>query len=147
MNQQIDAEATPVAARMLEDTERMAALPRHFGRQGLRVEQSVYGVMDRLTKEYRGGYWEYYELSNGGFYMAPKTDEEFTFSVAGNGYEGRMSADAAGITACLFVLSSLAFTLNSVNPTACEKVAEHYHLLLDFASTHAEAKKIFSAID
>jgi hypothetical protein len=52
-----------------------------------------------------------------------------------------MSADAAGITACLFALSHLSFQ------TKNEKIAEHYHLLRDFALEHAEASIILAAID
>jgi hypothetical protein len=42
---------------------------------------------------------DYYELSNGGFYMAPCLDKKLTMFVEGNGYEGILSADAAGIVA------------------------------------------------
>jgi hypothetical protein len=52
-----------------------------------------------------------------------------------------MSADAAGITACLFALSHLSFQI------AHESIAEHYHQLRDFASDHAEASTTLSAID
>ncbi len=147
MNQPIENQEAPVTARKLEEAERLSALPRHFGRHGLRFEQSVYATMNELTKEYTGGYWDFFELSNGGFYMAPRQAEGFTFTVPGNGYEGRMSADAAGITACLFVLSRLSFALDGVDEAACEKVADHFHLLRDFVGEHAEAAEIFSAID
>lgn len=36
----------------------------------LRGEISVYNWLDRLSQEYRGGFWQYYEIPNG-FYMAP----------------------------------------------------------------------------
>ena len=147
MNQPIDSQDAVVTARELEGAERMAALSKHFGSQGLRVEQYVYAIMRAQAKEYQGGYWEYFELSNGGFYMAPAHSEDFACSVPSNGYQGKMSADAAGITACLFTFSHLSFVLERVDAEGCEKVAEHYHLLLDFACNHAEARAILSAID
>lgn len=147
MKQSIEVVEAPVIARRMEEAQRLSALPTAFGRHWLRFEQSVYAAMNELTKEYTGGYWDFYELSNGGFYMAPQQAAGFTFSVVGNGYEGHMSADAAGITACLFVLSHLSFALEGVDEPACRKVADYFHLLRDFAAEHAEAAEIFSAID
>jgi hypothetical protein len=63
----------------------------------------------RLTPKYSGGYWRFLELGNGGFYMAPQARGRFEIRMEGNGFEGEMSADAAGITACLFVFSHLSF--------------------------------------
>jgi len=34
-------------------------------------ENLVYLWMKKLCDEYNGGYWTYYKLSNGGYYMAP----------------------------------------------------------------------------
>ncbi len=54
--------------------------------------------MKGLCREYRGAYWLMWELSNGGFYMAPARDEMLNIE-AMNYFSGQMSADAAGITA------------------------------------------------
>jgi hypothetical protein len=61
--------------------------------------------------------------------------------VHGNGYEGQMSADAAGITACLFALSHLSFRIPN------DLISRHYYQLRDFALEHAEATEILAAID
>jgi Antirestriction protein len=74
----------------------------------LAVHDAVYRWMRRLAPEYSGGYWHFYELSNGGFYMAPEC-EPLLLRVEGNGYEGVMSSAAAGITACPFGFSHLSF--------------------------------------
>ena len=73
--------------------------------------------------------------------MAPAHDTPYNVSVDTNGFEGSMSADAAGITACLFALSHLSFQIQH------ESIAEHYHQLRDFALDHAEASAILAAID
>jgi hypothetical protein len=52
-----------------------------------------------------------------------------------------MTADAAGITACLFAFSHLSFQ------TRDDVIARHYYQLLDFALEHAEAAGILAAID
>jgi hypothetical protein len=130
-----------IAAREVTECERMQMLPKHFGRDMLTVEYAIFAFMRKLSQRYTGGYWNYFELSNGGFYMAPRSDTDFLVNVEGNGFTGEMSAQAAGITACLFALSHLSFQTNNA------KIAEHYHLLRDFALDHTEAGVILAAID
>ena len=129
-----------IAERIPEGDRRMDVLPRHFGRLMLQVEDAVYTFMRYLATEYRGGYWHFYELSNGGFYMAPDM-EPVHVHVESNGYEGQMSADAAGITACLFALSHLSNQLHN------DLLVRHFYLLRNFALEHAEARQILAAID
>ena len=40
----------------------------------LHLEPFVYAITGSIADDYDGGYWEFYELSNGGFYMAPHSD-------------------------------------------------------------------------
>ena len=80
------------------------------------------------------------ELSNGGFYMSPDC-ESLQLRVDGNGYDDRMSGDAAGIVACLFALSHLSFRIPS------EMLSRHFQQLLEFAAAHREASAIFAATD
>lgn len=131
---------TPITAQQVAEDARIEVLPRHFGRQMLRVEDAVYTFLRHLAVEYRGGFWQFYELSNGGFYMAPQV-EPLRVKVSANGYDGQMSADAAGITACLFALSHLSFCIPD------ETITRHFHLLRDFALEHVEAAAILAAID
>jgi hypothetical protein len=73
--------------------------------------------------------------------MAP-VGGPFRVSVDTNGYKGEMSADAAGITVCLFAYSHLSFRYSEN-----DAFADHFHLLREFAAEHAEASAIFAAID
>ena len=91
--------------------------------------------------QYNGAYWHFYELSNNGFYMAPDLDEDLTLFIESNGYEGEVSPDAAGIIATLYALNHLCHTTRS------EKLIDAYYLLRDYVGQHAEASKIYSAID
>ena len=68
--------------------------------------------------------------------MAPTHETPFNGRVDTNGFEGQMSTDAAGITACLFALSNLSFQIQH------ESVARHFHQLRDLALEHAEASVI-----
>ena len=55
-----------------------------------------------------------------------------------------MTADALGITACLYAYSHLSFSDRAGFPETC---ARQYHLLRDYALEHVEAKCILAAID
>ncbi len=133
-----------ITAQLVPEGRRLAVLPRVFGAtvmRAVRAEHLVYDWMGRLCANYGGGYWHFYELSNGGFYMAPRSDERFRVCVEGNGFEGELSADAAGIVAVLFALCQLAFDSTD------DRYVELYHQLRDFAVSHPEAGAIFRAID
>jgi hypothetical protein len=93
------------------------------GRHMLTVEYAVYAFIRKLANQYTGGYWNYLEVSNGGFYIAPTHATSFNVCIDTNGFEGQMSADAAGITACLFALSHLSFQIQH------ESIASHFHQL------------------
>ena len=137
----IDSNTQAIVAREVAENERLQMLPRHFGRDMLTVECAIFAFMRKLSVQYTGGYWTYYELTNRGFYMAPQSDSRFLVAVDTNDFTGEMSADAAGITACLFALSQLSFQVRN------DQIAEHFHLLRDFALEHSEANVILAAID
>src|ERR1700693_2730430 len=120
--------STPkVEAYLVLEDARIATLPRHFGARMMTVEQGVYNFMREFVAEYKGAFWDFYELSNGGFYMAPGSDPA-QFSVHTNGVEGTLSADAAGITVCLFTFSHLSF-----QQTSQDVFGRHFYALREFA--------------
>jgi hypothetical protein len=143
MNTTTDTPRQPVEARKISDAkERMEFLPRHFGRHMLTVEDAVYTFMCHLVDQYTGGFWHFYELSNGGGYLAPEMGtEKVMVRVDGNGFSGEMSAEAAGITACLFALSHLSFQVHT------DTISNHFYQLREFALEHPERRAIFAAID
>lgn len=108
----------------------------------LRLEPTIFDMAGRLAPEYRGGYWNFYALSNGGFYMAPRSNTLYAVS-CDNGFEGKLSSDALGIAACLYTYSHLSFGGDAL----ADKCAQHYHWLREFMLGHAEARAILGAID
>jgi hypothetical protein len=74
--------------------------------------------------------------------MSPKLDDSFKVS-ADNGYEGSISAEALGITACLYAYSNLSFGEGAFGETC----ANNYHWLYEYAMAHPEAAEIRAAID
>ena len=109
----------------------------------MRLEPAVYGLTENISEDYSGGYWDFWELSNGGFYMSPSSQNKFKVSCM-NDYAGEMSADALGITACLYAYSHLSFGPESRFTDDC---ARHFHLLRDYALDHIEGLAIMMAID
>lgn len=108
----------------------------------LQLEPFIFSMASRLSEDYGGGYWLFYTLGNGGFYMAPDSDSKFQV-VSPNGWEGFMSADAFGIAVCLFAYSNLSFGSGQFAKTC----AEQYHLLREYMMDHGEAGAILGATD
>lgn len=137
MNQQYpNHDHAPITATLMALEKRLAALPHYFGRNCIKFENNVFAWMRHLSSEYTGGFWNFYELSNGGFFMAPAQDA-ITLCCEGNYYEGTMSAEAAGIVVCLYAMSNANFDFPE----------DLYWNLRDYAADHAEAEEIFAAID
>ncbi|MFU8781424.1 MAG: antirestriction protein [Kiritimatiellia bacterium] len=112
----------------------------HFPMQ---LEPFIYSITEQLSADYKGGYWLFYALSNGGFYMAPDSEKTFAVSCE-NYYQGTLSADALGIVACLYAFSHLSF---SCNEQIGRMYARHYHLLREYMCEHPELAGILGAID
>jgi hypothetical protein len=135
---------TTITRHQLEIDRRVSHTAALFGVHfPMQLEPYVYSVTSELASEYHGGYWQFYTLSNGGFYMAPNVDQFFRVSCE-NGYEGHLSADALGIAACLYAYSHLSFGGDDAFVETC---AQQYHLLRDYMLEHPEARGILGAID
>jgi hypothetical protein len=109
----------------------------------MQLEPYVFAVASELSADYRGGYWHLYSLGNGGFYMALDDDARFTVRCE-NGYHGAVSADALGITACMYAFSRLSFV---VSEGVARVYAGPYHLLREYAMDHPEVAAIVGATD
>ena len=136
--------AANIHRELLDDAQRINHPAKLFGNHfPMRLEPFIFDMAKRLSADYRGGLWHFYALSNEAFYMAPELPE--TFSVQSeNGYQGTMSADALGITACLYAYSHLSFAGPGEFSETC---AKQFHLLLEYSFEHREPRKISAAID
>lgn len=136
-------------ATSVGELNRLDFMPRLFSpKLMMRAEALLFSYARSLANDsYKGGVWEFYNLSNGGGYAAPVSPTRMRLNVSGNGFEGEMSADAAGIVFTLFVLSQLSHECYGKDAVLTEKMSEHFHQLRDFASEHEEARSIFRAID
>jgi hypothetical protein len=135
---------TIINSTPIPEHRRLQHTAKLFGLQfPMAIEPTIYNITSNIAQRYNGGYWEFYELSNGGFYMAPHSDTPFNVNCE-NGFEGKLSGDALGITTCLYAYSQLSF---SNKPALAETCAGQYHLLRDYMLEHSEAEAILGAID
>ena len=136
------ATQTLVTREIVPEDKRMAITEKLFGIHfPLQLEPVIYGITERMAEDYKGGFWEFYTLNNGGFYMAPSSDQVFHVT-CDNQFEGDLSADALGITSCLYAYSNLSFA-----DGIAREYARHYHLLREYMMEHPEVRAILGATD
>ncbi len=61
------SDVSAISANQIPENLRHHFLPRHLGGLMLKGEFLVYGWLEKLSKDYGGGLWNFYDLSNGGF--------------------------------------------------------------------------------
>ncbi len=145
-----DTGGNTVTRQIVPEASRMETVDKLFGIQYvLKLEPTVFQFAEHLADNYDYGYWQFYTLSNGGFYMAPQSKAAVSVSdtvynvCCPNGYDGQMTADALGIVACLYSYSNLSFG----DGEFAELCANHYHWLRAYAMEHKEVCSILRAID
>lgn len=133
--------ATAVTATLVTEPQRLAFLPHHFGEKvATRIESTVQVWMDSLCPHYRGGCWDFFALSNGGAFMAPREAGPYEIRVDGNGFDGQVSAEAAGIIACAFALNSLLWQGH-------DSLADKHDQLQAYIAWHPDSATIRRALD
>lgn len=130
-----------IAANLVaDDEERLLCLPMIAGSRCVVLEHTIYDMLRTMSEDYDGGYWNYYLLSNNGFYMAPNTVKSFAMACE-NGFRGEVSANTAGIIACAMAYSHLSFLESGA------RFAEAYYQLSDFIYQQPDAGVIRAALD
>lgn len=139
------AEQAAITASVVPDELRIGFWPQHFGSipQWITLEPRIFAWMDRLCADYHGGIWRFSTLSNGGAFMAPESeqDEKWALFNSMNGNGAELTAEAAGIVACLMTYSHHACC------TEIDAMTEHYYRLRDYALNHPECSAIMHLID
>lgn len=98
-----------VARLVTDDSERMRCLPDVAGEQCVLLEHTIYDMLRMMCAHHDGGLWDFFKLSNGGFYMAPEAMGEYRLVGPGNGFEGGVSAKHFGLIATAMAYSHLSF--------------------------------------
>ena len=133
-----------VTRELVPENQRLAITERLFGiRYPMELEPAIFNFTERLSDDYKGGYWDFYTLSNGGFYLS-LADERTYHVISESYYEGDLTSASLSIAACLYAYSHLSFVGTSAYSNT---YADHYHKLLEHAMLQAEAKFILQVID
>jgi len=128
------------ATRVEDAAQRLRCLPDLFGARCVVVESAIFNTLRMLCSRYDGGFWNFYRLSNGGFYMAPDIASPLVL-LCPNHYEVTLSADSAGIVACTYAYSHLSFLPGG------EACAHAYRKLSAYVADHADYPAIRAATD
>jgi hypothetical protein len=137
------SEIAPQSATIVREERRQEFMPTLFGRSLLIVaENTVYSMLDRLSPlDYGGGFWDFYEHKGKPLFLAPKSRSRFRITGEITGFQGEVSAEAAGIIATLFAFSHLSFQYPS------DYLSDGYGRLYAYSVEHPDAAEIFQAID
>lgn len=130
-----------IEANHIPESQRLAFLPSKLGTECMDFEKLVFHYMGKFCEDYNGGYWQFYGLSNGGFYIALDTTSRLHICNPENCTDEEMGAEAASIGVCIYALNALAWQRQS------EIAMEAYHQLRDYASCNPESAAIFRFID
>jgi len=140
---------TEITATVVPENQRMSFMPMLFTKNIVVFgEGMMFRAARAFSKDYTGGHWEFIKLSNGSGYAHPTDLDEYNVLVQGNGFEGKLSADAFGIVCTMSALSEATmFCFLKEMTAANETCAKHYHQLREYLYQHEEAKLISQAID
>jgi len=137
-----------ITKKKVADLDRLDFLPKHIGNHFAQFENYIYKLADNHVAEYKGGYWEFYELSNGGFYMSLASEESFSFENPNNYCSmQQLDSETISIILNLYALSNFSMMLYQKGIDN-DKPAIGYHVLRDYAALeHEHASIIMKAID
>lgn len=127
--------------QLVLEKNRLNFLPKHVKRHVIQFENIIYYLAQSMCHQYRGGYWDFYELSNGGFFLAPALEQPLEMFVDGNGFNGFVSSEALGVIVTLFSINGISWQQGD------DYLIDKYYSLRDFALQHPEGDSILLAID
>ncbi|USQ15594.1 antirestriction protein (plasmid) [Legionella lytica] len=127
--------------QLVVEKNRLNFLPKHVKRHVIQFENIIYYLAQSMCYQYSGGYWNFYELSNEGFFLAPALEQPLEMFVDGNGFNGFVSPEALSVIVTLFSINGIS------GQQGDDYLIDKYYALRDFAIQHPERDLILLAID
>ncbi len=125
-----------ITERVVSGTERMNFLPSRLGDATYWFEAHLYSCMEDTIEDYKGGYWEFVELSNGGFYCRPADDKIYRCeNIAGE------TADAKNDVIGLFV--TCAALAEVFWRSKDDRIYQNYKAIREFIDIHPEHRTLW----
>lgn len=114
----------------------------------LQFENLIYQFMNKFTKEYNGGRWEFVTFENGGKAMIFDFENVVPVENVDNYYSGQMSLRALSLASNMMVCSHMSFLTFGKTQ---ENLSANYHFLRDVLCQHPwfepEAGQVFALLD
>lgn len=127
-----------IVALLVGNSRRATLLPDYVQSSHCHLMlRNVFDTMTKLSKDYNGGYWEYWELSNNSFFMIPKTRPNYHVNYSG--FSGILSAEATGIIASMIAFKAMARDTKNFH------YLDLHHSLIEWAKRHWEWNNIVQA--
>jgi hypothetical protein len=112
------------------------------------LECAVYDEMRIQWPEYRGAYWQYVKLSNGGGYLYPDVDVRTLTLSSPNGAVEVVGRESAGMVATMVAVNKLCWHHHERGrEQLATRYADLYHKLRDYAFDSPEAGPIIRLMD
>ena len=130
----------------LTGDKRFGALNQRYRVAAGMFQNYLFALAARYSPDYNGGFWDYFELSNGGFYASLAIDKSsLRVENPDNHFEGEMSPDAFSIGVNLCALSHLTF--DQYPSSLVDDICRDYDRLREYMFVHEEVKKLVRFTD
>lgn len=134
-----------IERKYVRGSERKNFLPKKIGRYSVIFENFVYDKAKILCEKYKGGFWDFIELSNGGLFLELTGYDNILLS-SPNGFEKKVSAETFSVIVCLFALADFLWWLDDRGEDT-QVVEDLYSFLEDYAYSLPTSSEIRSALD
>lgn len=139
---------TPVEKKLVSETDKIKAIPAFLHPYFIEIEARTCDFLRTYSDEYTGGSWNYYTLSNSGFFMAPCSHKFYTVSIPGNYFDAKVDAEAAGLISFLYAVNMVLAKQADLPDGPDEELLHFYNLVLAYAVSDSPYRvKIACAID
>ena len=136
-----------ITRTLVEGSARLQFLPKHFGKHHLEAARNLHFYLEKFCNDSsKAKDWRFYELSNGGFYLAPGVDEVLLLDIPRNHLKKYLSADVVGIICTLYTLDALRARQEINERHYSLKLIEQFQRLVCYANQYKEHEIIANAI-
>lgn len=139
----------PITRRVMTESEIRSIGGGHLPHPAMfhRFEFTVYHRLTTICRDYTGGQWEFYKLSNGAWFMAPVDEPTFTLQDC-YGHDFEMTGEGAGLAAMAYLLNHLSWVYHENGKhQERDSAVEHYYALLAYAYQGQDAAAIRAVLD
>ena len=130
----------PITERVASEAERMDFLPARLGNATHLFESHLFSWAEQTAENYNGGFWDFVELSNGGFYCRP-ADHKIYHCKNIAGETADVENDVIGLFATCAALADISWHV------ADDRILQNYEAVRAFIALHRECRTLWRLMD